>query len=105
MCGACAVLGNAPDWVDRVGNPEGIGHHEDLTRSAERQRRVGLVNLLLRPARMKLIDLGSNLSLQGPTGRIEIVESLPHVWAAADRMSSFPIDPLDPAQLDIIENN
>jgi hypothetical protein len=38
MCGACAVLNNAPDWVDRVGNPEGIGHSENLTRGAERHR-------------------------------------------------------------------
>jgi hypothetical protein len=103
MCGACAVLGNAPDWVDRVGNPEGVGHSEDLTRSAERQRRVDLVNVLLRPARMKLFDLGNNLSLQSPTGRVEIVEGLAHVWAAADRLSSEPVDPLDLAQLEAIE--
>jgi hypothetical protein len=103
MCGACAVLNSAPDWVDRVGNPDGIGHSENLTRGAERHRRVGLVNLLLRPTRMKLFDLGSNLSLQGPTGRVEIVEGLAHVWAAADRLSSDLVDPLDVEQLEIIE--
>jgi hypothetical protein len=104
MCGACGVLNNAPDWVDRVGNPDGIGHSENLTRGAERQRRVGLVNLLLRPTRMKLFDLGNTLSLQGPTGRVEIVEGLAHVWAAADRLSHDLVDPLNIEQLEIIES-
>jgi hypothetical protein len=103
MCGACAVLGNAPDWVDRVGNPDGVGHSEDLTRIAERQRRVGLVNLLLEPTRMKLLDLGNNLSLRGPTGRVEIVDGLAHVWATADRLSDQLVDPLDIEQLEAIE--
>ena len=65
---------------------------------------VGLVNLLLRPTRMKLFDLGNTLSLQGPTGRVEIVEGLAHVWAAADRLSPDLVDPLDIEQLEIIES-
>ncbi len=104
MCGACAVLNNAPDWVDRVGNPDGIGHGDGLTRGAERQRRVGFINLLLQPTRMKLFDLGNNLSLQSPTGRVEIVEGLAHIWAAADRLSSHPVDPLDLEQIEAIES-
>jgi hypothetical protein len=103
MCGACAVLSGGPDWIDRVGNPDGVGHSESLTRGAERQRRVMLVNLLLRPKRMRLFDLGNSLSLGGPTGGVEIVESLSHVWAAADRMSSSLVDPLDLGQLEDIE--
>jgi hypothetical protein len=103
MCGACAVLNNAPDWVDRVGNPEGVGHGANLTRGAERQRRVGLVNLLLRPTGMRLFDLGNNLSLQAPTGRVEIVEGLAHIWVAADRLSPELVDPLDLEQLRAIE--
>jgi hypothetical protein len=70
---------------------------------ADRIRRVELVNLLLRPTRMKLFDLGNNLSLQAPTGRVEIVEGLAHVWAAADRISPSPVDPLDIEQLSAIE--
>ena len=30
MCGACGVLGGGPDWVDRVGNPEGVSHGPNL---------------------------------------------------------------------------
>lgn len=104
MCGACAVLSGGPEWVDQVGNPDGVGRSESLTRGAERQRRVQLVNLLLRPTRLRLIDLNSTLSLQSSTGSAEIVDSLSHIWVAADRMRSSPlVDPLDDAQLEDIE--
>jgi hypothetical protein len=95
MCGACGAISGGPDWIDRVGNPEGVSHRSDLTRGAERQRRIVLVNMVLGPHRLQLYDLGGGLSLRGPTGRTELVESLAHVWMAADRLSSSVIDPLD----------
>jgi hypothetical protein len=99
MCGACGVLGGGPEWLDRAGNPEGVGGAAGLTRGAERQRRVRLVNLLLAPHHLRLSDLGNKLVVRGPTGRTELVDSLMHVWAAAERLSGRPIDPLDPASL------
>jgi hypothetical protein len=104
MCGACGVLNGGPDWVDRVGNPEGVSHRPDLTRTAERQRRIALANLLLKPRRLQLSDLGSGLILRGPTGVTEIVEVLAHVWTAADRMSPPGIDPLDIEQIESFES-
>jgi hypothetical protein len=95
MCGACGAISGGPDWIDRVGNPEGASHPADLTRGAERQRRIALVNIVLRPHRLELSDFGAGLSLRGPTGQTELVESLAHVWMAADRLSSSLIDPLD----------
>jgi hypothetical protein len=99
MCGACGALSGGPDWVDRVGNPEGVSHSPNLTRTAERQRRIALANLLLRSRRLQLSDLGNGLILRGPTGATEIVEVLAHVWTAADRMAPPGIDPLDAAQI------
>jgi hypothetical protein len=95
MCGACGAISGGPDWIDRVGNPEGISHEPELTRAAERQRRISIVNLVLRPYRLHLSDAGASLALHAPTGRTELVESLAHVWTAADRISSATIDPLD----------
>lgn len=95
MCGACGVLGGGPDWIDRVDNPGGIGHRAGLTRGAERQRRIHLVNLLLRPGRSQIADLGSLMVLRGPTGRSEMVDSLTHVWSAVERIGMAPVDPLD----------
>jgi hypothetical protein len=99
MCGACGILGGGPDWIDRVGNPDGVGHNEDLTRGAERQRRINLVNLLLRESRCLLIDTGTFMVLRGPTGRTEVVTTLMHVWASVDRVASRRFDPLDAALL------
>jgi hypothetical protein len=104
MCGACGVLNGGPDWVDRVGNPEGVSHRPDLTRTAERQRRIALANLLLKPRRLLLSDLGSGLILRGPTGATEIVEVLAHVWTAADRIAPPGIDPLDIEQIESFES-
>ena len=98
MCGACGVLGGGPEWLDRAGNPDGIGAAGALTRTAERQRRIALANLLLAPIRLG--DLGNRLAVRGATGRTAIVDSLMHVWAAADRMQGRPVDPLDEGLLD-----
>jgi hypothetical protein len=95
MCGACGVLGGGPDWIDRVDNRDGVGHKAGLTRRAERQRRVHLVNLLLRPGRSQVADLGSTMVLRGPTGRSEVVDSLTHVWTAVERIGMAAVDPLD----------
>jgi hypothetical protein len=102
MCGACGAISGGPDWIDRVGNPEGISHQPELTRAAERQRRIAIVNLVLRPYRLQLSDTGASLALRGPTGRTELVESLAHVWTAADRISSAVIDPLDERLLETL---
>jgi len=95
MCGACGVLGGGPEWLDRGSHSDGIDAAGSLTRVAERQRRIALANLLLEDSRIRLSDLGNGLAVRGPTGRTAIVDSLMHVWAAADRMQRAPIDPLD----------
>jgi len=103
MCGACGAIGGGTDWIDRVGNPDGASHAPDLTRGAERQRRIAVANLLLAPHRLCLSDFGASLVLRSLTGGSEIVESLAHVWSAADRLSPSVIDPLDNRVLDMIE--
>jgi hypothetical protein len=102
MCGACGVISGGPDWIDRVNNPDGVGHKEDLTYGAERQRRIHLVNLLLLGNGSKVVDLGSITMLQGPTGRGEVVSTLTHVWSAVDRVGSHRIDPLDRSFLNLL---
>jgi hypothetical protein len=95
VCGACGILGGGPDWIDRVDNPDGIGHRPDLTRGAERQRRIGLVNLLLKSGRSQVVDFGSMMVLRGPTGRSEVVNSLMHIWTTVERVGARAVDPLD----------
>lgn len=95
MCGACGILAGGRDWIDRVGDPERPGRAQDVTRIAERQRRIALANLLLHPAGIHLVEANGTLILRGPTGRQEIVDSLGHIWSAADRLTSQRIDVLD----------
>ena len=95
MCGACGILGGGPDWLDRVDNPSGVPHQAGLTLGAERQRRVALVNLLLRSRALGLREYGRRLIVASPTGRTEIVDDLRHVWMQADTMVDGGIDPLD----------
>jgi len=59
--------------------------------------RVRIVNRILAHWRLKLSDWqGSSFLLSSPTGRTEIVDDLGHLWAAAERLSGAPIDPLSP---------
>ena len=83
------------DWIDRPGRPEGSGRDGAPTRAAERQRRIALANMLLRASGIRLIEVNGSMMLRGPTGRHEIVDSLMHVWSAADRLTHSRIDVLD----------
>ena len=95
MCGACGILGGGPDWVDRVDNPNGVGAAAGLTRLAERQRRIALVNRLLASSSVRLSEQGRQLIVQSRTGRTKLVTDLAHVWAAADLLGRTGMDPLD----------
>jgi len=96
MCAACGVLGGGPDWLDRT-ESSGSGA---AASGPERQRRIALVNLLLEAPRLRLRPFGPHMVIASATGRAEIVDDLRHVWAQADRMSSYAVDPLDPVFLE-----
>ncbi len=94
MCGACGVLSGGSEWLERAGNPDGIGADARVTRVAERQKRIQLVNKLLARTGAKLRDFGSKLMPQGPTGQTKMVNDLAHVWVAADAIGLKQVDPL-----------
>ena len=93
MCGLCGALGGPAHWSQAAGRLDAA-----LTRRAERQHQVRVCNALLHPQRLRLDDWqGSALVLSSPTGKREVLNSLPEVWATAQAMSGLAIDPLDPA--------
>jgi hypothetical protein len=104
MCGACGVLGGGRDWVDRGGDGQGIDYRGGLTRIAERQRRIALANLLLQSVNLTLLESNGALVLRGPTGRHEMVNSLSHVWTAADKLVGERLDILDGNLLAALES-
>ena len=95
MCSACGVLNGGSDWLERAENPDGIGSEENVTRRAERQNLINMVNILLAPSRVKLCDFNTNLIVKGPTGQTKIVSDLAHVWVMADTIGMRIVDPLD----------
>lgn len=91
MCALCGALGGEEHWSTRA---DASGQ----TRRAERLARVRTANVVLAAYAMRLDDWqGTSFVLSSPTGRREIVETLPQVWDMAGRMMGRPIDPLDPA--------
>src|SRR5262249_8088399 len=105
MCGACGILGGGREWVDRVDDSAAGGRDGGLTRIAERQRRIALANMLLRASGIRIIEINGSLIVRGPTGRHDIVDSLMHVWNAADRLTDQRIDVLDMKFMRTLGNN
>jgi hypothetical protein len=105
MCALCGVMGGDDHWADAVARP-GIFTRNTGTaeRRRERTRRVALANLVLRQYGMRLGDWqGSSYMLSTATGRTEIVESLAHLWASAEKLSGRACDPLDPDLVERLE--
>jgi hypothetical protein len=91
MCALCGAFGGEEHWSVRA---EGLGQ----TRRAERLARVRAANALLGVFAMRLDDWqGARFVISGPTGRRDVVDTLPQAFEAAGRMLGRPIDPLDPA--------
>ena len=97
MCGLCGIFGVSEHWTDSAG--------ADALRSrrAERQHRVRLANELLGLFGLRVSEWTSRFTLTSRTGRSQIVDHLGAVWPAAERLAGRPLDPLDPAVLDRIE--
>lgn len=95
MCSACGILNGGFDWLERAQNPNGIGVEENVTRIAERQNLINMVNTLLAPSKVKLCDFNNNFIVKGPTGQTKIVSDLAHIWVVADSIGMCMIDPLN----------
>ncbi len=105
MCALCGVLGGAEHWADAHARP-GIFtmNTGSLERRRERLKRVKLANAILDRFGLSLSDWqGSAFLLSTRTGKTEIVDTLAHLWAAAETLRGRACDPLDPDLLARIE--
>ena len=101
MCEVCAIFGAGEHWSDfgRLRNERfpfaDIQHYR-----SERQRRITLINDLLRPLALTCEDWdGEALMLYDAQGRSHMAPTLNDVWPAAKALSGTVIDPLDTAFL------
>ena len=99
MCGLCGVLGADSHVLE--GTSDGARRERASAprrRRLERARRVRLVNRVLAPFGCVLRDWnGARYVLRGPSGKTALLDNLPQVWRALERMAARPVDPLDPA--------
>ncbi len=97
MCSLCGVLGVEDHWSDAVARPGVFSRNADAReRRLERARRVEAANVVLRAYRLSLSDWqGRAYLLSTATGKTEVVESLAHLWPAAEKLSGGVFDPLD----------
>ena len=98
MCGLCGVLGAEVHWTDCAAGPAAFaGRAGSPTRRQERYGRIALANRVLRHYALKLSDFeGRSYVLRSATGRQEVISDLVGIWAAAERLTGRPCDPLDP---------
>jgi hypothetical protein len=96
VCSLCAVLGRSDHWTDAAGRPEFERLGRKVTRRAERERRVDLLNVILASQGLRVLDWGGNsFVIEDRAGKSENAYSLNAIWSAADRLGHRPIDPLD----------
>jgi hypothetical protein len=102
VCALCGVLGGADHWTDTAPRPGVFSRTATtLERRRERTLRVAHANRVLRHYRLTLGDWqGTAFLLSTATGKTEIVDNLTHLWAAAERLTGRPCDPLDPALIE-----
>ena len=106
MCGLCGVLGGDDHWTSAVARPGVYARGSSAAaRRRERAHRVRTANLILRQYGLTLSDWqGASYLLSSSTGKTEVVESLAHLWPAAERMTGRLCDPLAPDLVTALES-
>ena len=101
MCALCGTLGGAEHWTEAAARPGVFTRAADsAARRRDRARRVQVLNRVLAHYAMAASDWqGTALRLETATGKCEMVETLAHLWPAAERLCGRDCDPLDEALL------
>ncbi|MCP1547997.1 MULTISPECIES: hypothetical protein [Methylorubrum] len=97
MCSLCGVLGIETHWTDAVARPGTYSRNDTAReRRLERTRRIRLANRILSAHRLTLSDFqGRAYMLATATGKVEMIDTLAHLWPTAERLSGRAFDPLD----------
>jgi hypothetical protein len=99
VCLLCYELAPRDHWADATvtGEPTGSAR-------AARHRRRRLLATLLAPYGLTVSDPGTgpHLVIADRKGASEVAAGLPAIWQVADRLSTRPVDVLDPVLLDAL---
>ena len=89
MCALCGVLRNE-HWAD-----VGSGRRARVIRTA-------LLERVLAPSGLGVREWAGQYVVSDGKGRAEVADDLAGVWAAVERLSGRPLDPLDPAVMEAL---
>lgn len=101
MCVLCYELAPEDHWSDAV-IPDQDASGGTLR---ARRRRTRILSRMLAPYGLTVSDpgVGHHITVADRKGSAEVVAGLPAAWNAANRLSSRPVDALDPRLLDALE--
>jgi hypothetical protein len=101
VCVLCGESVLQVHWTDRKKYNNGntstrsVDHHQ--SRFRERMHRIRLANRILGYYGLQIEDwYGSKYVLRDKKGRSELVQDLGSLWVTAAKLTSRPLDPLDP---------
>ena len=97
MCGLCGILSTSPHFLeggtDAARNDAVSSGRE---RRLERAARVRLINRVLAPYGCTIRDwTGAKYVVRSRSGKTALVDNLPQIWQALDKIAVRPVDPLD----------
>ena len=101
MCSLCGILGGRGHWTESASSPEVFAERTEVhTAGRERQQRTRILNVVLGHYGLSVSDWTAGKSvLRSATGRTALVDNVGELWPAAERLTSRPLDPLDPGLL------
>lgn len=99
MCVLCYEFASEEHWTDALGSDSGT---TVALPPGGRHRRTALIAAVLRPYGLTVSDPGQgrHVVVGDLKGSSEVAAGLGEVWAAAQRLSSRPVDVLDDLLLD-----
>lgn len=89
MCALCGVLRNE-HWADA-----GAGRRARVIRTA-------LLERVLAPSGICVREWAGQYVVSDGKGRSEVAADLAALWAAVERLAGRPLDPLDPALVELL---
>jgi hypothetical protein len=88
------MFGESRHWSDEIVRESDC--RQPWRRQRERERRIALLNAILRPYHVTVADWrGEKLLAQGPSGRCELAETGGDLWQKAQVAAGRLLDPLD----------
>lgn len=102
MCAFCTLFSAEGHWSEAPTDAASAGEPvSPRDRRLERTRRVAILNRILDYYGCAIEDwAASKYIVRSRRGQAELIDSLPQVWAAVEKIAQRPVDPLEQALIE-----